>query len=329
MTSENKNIAAFDTSEEPEWTPPPWPEWLPEPGIYHNVPFEIYKEWPACNASALKIAASVTAKHMKAYMSGLMDTDSPSRRFGRAQHCYMLEGLEAFESRVSVATPCAAPIQKGARAGQPCGCDGKFRLDGLWYCGKHAKQGEDVGDYISANDWENIKAAAHEIAKHKTVHLFRAHGGTEVSLIWERDGLPCKGRVDKLIPGATMETGETVPAIMDLKKILPCKGTEYELQKAIREYGYDLSASWYCDGYERLQGERPLFIWVFAESGYPYDVAARQASAATMEVGRSKAQTVWDLYRQNVQHDTWQGYGDDLETIDPAEWEQKRYGLTR
>ena len=117
MISDNKNISAFDISDEPDWTPPPWPEGLPDPGIYHGIPFQEYKSWPACNASALKIAANVTAKHMRAYMSGLMDTDSPSRRFGRAQHCYMLEGLEAFESRISVATPCAAPIQKGPGRG--------------------------------------------------------------------------------------------------------------------------------------------------------------------------------------------------------------------
>jgi len=320
-------LASFAEVAQPTTEPPAWPEGMPQPGIYPDVPYDVYAGWKAVNASALKIGATVTALHMRAKIDGLLEKDTPDRMIGRAFHCAILEP-DSFEGRFPVAGVCPEPLQSGKRKGQPCGSSGSFRSDsGDWYCGVHAKahpEAVEPEEFLTDEEHGRIVAMRKNVMAHKVVKMLRQQGGCEVSLVWERDGIACKARADKLIlDRACPDT------IIDAKKIQPMAGTEGALQAAIRNYGYDLSAWWYVDGVHRLRPDkkRPMFAWVFCEDNYPFDVRPLWASKAMLEVGRIKAERAFTSYCWCLRSGTWPGYSEDIEEIMPSDFELKRYGL--
>lgn len=304
---------------------PPWPDDCPI-GIHFDVPYETYAKWPAVNASALKIGYQVSPKHMRAVLDGHFGgEDSDGRRFGRAEHCRVLEPA-VFRKRFLVADNCQTPIKSGERQGQACGCTASFYDPsmGRWYCGTHKSQAAAKPlDYITIQEAAQIERAVAGLFAHKVVRLLRQHGGREVSLIWDRDGLACKARLDKFIQGAACPD-----TVIDLKKCQPCKATDYHLQKSIRDYGWDIQAAWYVDGVEQLTGKRPLFAWIFVEDKEPFDVRPVWASQAMLAVGKAKADQAWQSYVHCLQTGLWPGYCEDIEELHPTDGEMKRFGVT-
>jgi len=63
---------------------------LPPIGLYHDIPFDTYKAWPALNASTL-VHGRTNMEHLKEAIDGHMGMDSKDLAFGRAFHCRLLE----------------------------------------------------------------------------------------------------------------------------------------------------------------------------------------------------------------------------------------------
>ncbi len=330
QTNSEETLGAFllpkDAEPEPEWEPPPWPDDCPKPGFYPGVPFDEYRAWRAANSSALKLGYQVSPKHMLAAINGELDTDSRARKFGRAIHTRLLEPA-SYKDSIQIAPPCCTPIKSGDRAGEPCGKASRFRDDDEnWYCGTHAKGMDAVEppDCITEEEAGRIERSVAEVFKHKVVGMVRQHGGCEVSMVWERDGLPCKGRLDKLIIDSNCPD-----TILDVKKGRSCKLTDSEVRKSIREYGWEAQAWWYRSGVKVLRPDKtaPLFAWVFLEDSPPFDVRPLWASSRMLEIGRAKATTAWDMYLRCVQSGEWPGYCTDIDELEPDDWELKRYSL--
>jgi hypothetical protein len=158
---------------------------------------------------------------------------------------------------------------------------------------------------------------------HPSVALMRQHGGCEVSLVWERDGLACKARLDKLIIEAACPD-----TILDAKKI-PAFGIDrHSLVQSIANYYYDVQAFWYRDGLKRVTGKDAHFIWLFMEDGPPYDVCPLRASPRWLETGRCRAESALQTYRYCLETGEWPGVASDIEDSEPPTWLMKRYGLT-
>ena len=323
---DDNEIASFAVlPDEPEPFVPEWPAECPAPGVY-EVPYEEYRAWPAINASALKLGYQVSPKHLKAAIDGRLDSDSRARKLGRAIHCRLLEP-DLFRKQFMIAEQCKVPVASGTRKGQPCGSAGRFydADNHQWYCGTHRKQFPDAAeptDYIDSAEAERIELIVASVFAHKVVKLLRAHGGAEVSIIWAKDGFPCKARLDKWIRGA-----KCPDTVLDLKKCQVGKATEEALQRSIRDYGWDMQAAWYLAAAESIDDARPLFAWVFLEDNEPFDARPVWASPAMLEVGAIKARTAFDLYKRCVETGRWPGYCEDIEQLDPADWELKRYGM--
>lgn len=318
------------------WTPPPWPKDCPEPGIYLNLPYETYVAWPAINASALKHGAELSPKHMRAGVAAGKDTRA--RKFGRAIHCRLLEGPEAFGKRFMVAEECCQLLQSGKRKGKACGAPGRYPVPWAvedpehgysgnnWYCGKHQPKGaEEPVDYVSDVECQQTGLMIKAIYAHPSVGLIRTHGGCEVSIVWERDGLPCKARLDKLILDKTCPD-----TIVDLKKCQAFHISQHELEKSIVDYYWDLQAYWYREAVKSIRGEssKPLnFIWLFAEDNEPYDVCPMVASDAWIETGRCRAGRALRLYRDAVMSGEWIGVANEIVESFPPSFHAKRYGV--
>jgi len=318
-----ETIGAMDASA-PDWQPPPWPEGCPEPGIYPDVPYEDYRAWPAVNATALKHGATLSPKHMRASVEA--GEDSRARKFGRAVHCYFLE-RERFAERFAVAKPCCEPLKSGERQGQPCGASSGFLAPGdLWYCGTHVKKHPEAvepPEYIQAAELAALGRMYESATDHAAVALLRAHGGCEVSLVWNNSGLPCKARLDKLIEKGPR--GD--PYILDLKKCAAYAIDQDSVDRSINTYRWDMQAAWYVDGYERLTGRTAKFVWVFLEDGPPFDVRPKLATRKWLRGGRLRMESAWSVYKWCVGTQDWRGVSPDVDSEDPPEFYCKRFGI--
>ena len=300
---------------------PEWPVECPAPGVY-DVSFEDYRSWPAINASALKIGYQVSAKHMKAAIDGTLGGDSTARKFGRAIHARLLEP-DTFAERFLVAGRCQELLKSGKRKGQPCGKWGRYLYDGTWYCGAHSHEAAvEPTEYISGDEAERIECMVKSVYSHSVVKMLSAHGGAEVSVVWDWDGFACKARFDKWITEASCPD-----TIVDLKKCQVCKADDDSLQKSIRTYGWDMQAAFYSVGAEKVTGNKPLWAWVFLEDANPFDVRPLWASKPMLELGAIKMRKAFSLYKQCVEWGKWPGYCETIEELLPSDYEMKNFGL--
>ena len=67
--------------------------------IVRGMPNEVYHKMPALSNSGLKTLLDCPAKYYYKYLSGEYQfKEKPHFKIGKAVHCYLLEGKEAFEA---------------------------------------------------------------------------------------------------------------------------------------------------------------------------------------------------------------------------------------
>jgi hypothetical protein len=122
-------------------------------------------------------------------------------------------------------------------------------------------------------------------------------------LTFDLEGDLCKARLDKLIDGSD----KWPKTVVDLKKVQRGGATDAAIETACRTYRYDVQAAWYVDAVEKLTGEKPVFVWVFVEEKFPYDVNVRQADAATLALGRAEYRHCLAIKRRCEATGHWPG----------------------
>lgn len=158
-----------------------------------------------------------------------------------------------------------------------------------------------------------LHAIRKNVMAHKTAARRLSCGGAvELSGFWidQETGVECRIRPDLLAMGA----------IHDLKS---CRDAGIDgFAKAIAQYGYDIQAAYYTDGYKALTGETLPFIFIAAETDAPYAVAVYQADRQMIEVGRKKYRAALQLYKWCKERDYWPSYQPDgeIETISLPRW---------
>lgn len=319
----------------PERLPPPWPVDCPEPGVYFGESYEWYAKIPAVNATALKAGVDLSPLHMREAIHGHRD-DTTARRFGRAEHIRFLEP-HAYAERILIAKPCSALLKSGERQGQPCGATAKYLAeDGNWYCGIRGHAPEVVtepSDYIQQEEADRIERAWQSVCRHPVVKMLRAGGGCEVSLIWNREGIPCKARLDKLIPPDSLPM-ENDPSkmdprawILDLKKVQAWRIDATSIDRQISRYRYDLQAEWYCEGHEILTGTNTMFAWIFAEDNRPYDVRPKMATKSWRRRGKRLVDIAFGAYKLAMERNEWPGVSPDFDKEKCPDHYLKNLGL--
>ena len=294
-----------------------------------------YQKWPYMNGSLLSCAylpdGTVSMKHLRAYEEGRLVKESKDLLLGKAIHTRLLEP-HLFAERFAVAGPCAGILKSGPRKGETCGLSGGSTYDDCWFCAKHAPTGaetpEEVLSEVEAAACEELAAT---IGAHKIVKLFKAHGGVEVSFIWDQlvqyevggeereTTIRMKGRVDKDLP----EPHGIPPTIVDLKTTQVGKHTLFWFSLAVHEYCYDLKAALYVDGLLRLSGVRREFFWVAVEKAYPFDVNPVRADEETLDVGRDRYNDILRRYAACRDTGVWPGVNENWEWGGLPGWKRK------
>lgn len=105
-----------------------------EPGIYHNMPADIYHSLPYASKTYLSEMLR-SPKHAKWAIDNPCE-QTPALRIGSAVHCLALEGETEYEKRFAVSSQCCAIKKDGDR----CNNAGIAMVDSEWLCGVHLRK---------------------------------------------------------------------------------------------------------------------------------------------------------------------------------------------
>lgn len=176
---------------------------------------------------------------------------------------------------------------------------------------KQTKEGKAAwAEFVEAADGKTIiDRDAFDKASEMVCALYRApyvnkllNGQREVPMFWtdEMTGEACKCRHDCVV-----EVGEN-DIIVDLKSTADAS-TEAFMRSAIN-YGYDLQAAMYSDGYEKNTGRKPLFVFIAIEKDPPYAVNILQADELFLKRGYDVFRELIGIYHSCKETDNWYGY---------------------
>jgi hypothetical protein len=255
---------------------------ITEPGVY-DIPEDDYHAHPALSAGGACQLLSEPFESCPALYRYKRDNPQPPSKvfdFGHVAHKLLLgEGGE-------IVVIDAEDWRKA---------DARDRRDAAHDAGKVPIL---AADYAKAEDMVRV------VRSHPLAGAAFTNGQAERSIFWrdEDTGILCKCRPD----------------------FLPNKGTIFAnyktarsahpsaVARAIKDYGYFLSAAWYLDGV-KASGliERPQYVFVFQEKEPPYLVTVAQLEPAAIEWGHIAARKARQVFRNCTTAKRWPGYADD------------------
>jgi len=108
---------------------------------------------------------------------------------------------------------------------------------------------------LSSDDYKMVvdmrdSALAHPVAN----KLLTSKGESEVSIFFEIDGIKCKCRPDRVVDPSVF--GQHI--VVDVKTCADASKFEF----SARDYRYDTQDAWYSEGYFKLTGHYPRFLFV-------------------------------------------------------------------
>lgn len=224
-------------------------------GVFHDLPFEEYKQLSGLNQSTLKNVLLKNFKQQKSYKN------SRALQFGNAGHCLILEP-EKFKE-LYVRAPSGLSQRKKI---------GKKRW--LEFCELHSEK-----IVLTNSDWTRLQNIRNFFQIHpKIKHLF-SNGDSEVSLFWKdsKYGFNCKSRLDWFDKDSRI--------IVDLKFT---KNISKVKSIKILQNIYTLQAAWYTRGVFQLTKKKADFFYVFIEKYAPHFIKILQVSTEDLKKGQQQ-----------------------------------------
>lgn len=282
------------------------------PGVYRDVPSEVYHAHSACSKSALDWIYDYSPMHLK-YQREHPAEPTDALRFGSAVHLAILEP-DKFKDAYVVSSQCQSVVKT---TGRQCSCPGKICIGGNWFCGKHANEFDHDTDgkpWITQDQKEQIENIARAVSFHKSANwLLKEPGDNELSVLWDqpiyRAGadsvLPCKMRADGVRVG--------VESILDIKTT-ECASRE-EFERSIGNWGYHRQAAMYQDGLAAHDIKIKHFAFIVVEKKAPYGVACYRILDEAIQAGREEIRRLQEVYANCQWANQWPGYSPDFQDI--------------
>ena len=257
-----------------------------EPGMFHGIPFDVYRAWPGLNMSLLKEITRSPGHLQHRRENPIVAT--PVMTFGSAVDCLLFDGQEAFDAQYAI---------------KPPGFDGRTKLGKEW-----AKQ--QAGLEIVSGAVLDCVTAIRENAN--ALDLVDA-GQSQLSIVWtdEETGILCKGRLDLY--------QSDVHLITDLKTTGDSDPEAFA--KLAANYKYSWQAAWYCDGMAAITGQpHDEFMYIVAERDPPHRVEVMRLGMAELEMGRAEYREALRLYAQCEANNHWPTSTGEIQTLRFPGW---------
>lgn len=152
---------------------------------------------------------------------------------------------------------------------------------------------------LTADEAGESNAIAAAVRADETAMKYLATGEPEVTMEWDEDGRPCKGRVDWITHI------ESEPYLVGLKTTRDCRHFAFGAQAAKLEYG--MQWSFYYDGFIAITGKTPKVIEIVVESTAPYAVATYRIENDILLQGRDNYRELLKVLRECEESDEWPG----------------------
>lgn len=252
-----------------------------EPGIYKNLTFAEYLAIDAVSNSYLS-KFSISPAHAKAYADGHDPTDAMI--LGTAYHTKVLQP-EQFNELCAI----EPEVNRRTKAGK----------DEL---AKFAEDNEGKA-IISVEDDALLDRMVEAINAHSLARDYLWGGEIELTIVWECEGVLCKGLIDNKQPGI----------ITDLKSSRNASPAAFK--SAIFKYAYHTQGAMYVDGMKALTGEDYSFVFVVGEKTEPFGVSVHELGQDVIEVGREEYRRNLATYKECKVFDNWPCYPETLHQI--------------
>lgn len=224
-------------------------------GLHFNLPNDDYHaltEW----YSSTQIKLALPERYKEGGSQDALD-------FGTLVHSVVLEPDRAIEEYAPLDALKVGVRKDGSQAAD---VGAAMRTDAWKYARAEA---ETSGKTVIAQEWwDDARRMREAIEAHPAAHelLFEGEGSAEESAFVLDDGVPCKARFDRRIPGV----------IVDLKTTSAKPGAD-SLARTIVDYGYDLSAAHYLAVADVLDLDVQGFVWVFVDKSEHHRVSVVRA----------------------------------------------------
>lgn len=222
---------------------------------------------------------------------------SPAMIMGTAVHCLTLEGQETFDAQF-----CQRP-------------------EGIKFTTKEGKEWRAANSKktILTNEgrdrqWDSVVGMSEAL---KTLEWFNPETPdyrkyNEVSIYWQEDGIPCKARLDRVIP---MEDEVLVLDLKTTDNISPMK-----FQSKLVDLGYDFQAAWYSHAAELVYGKPARFIFVAIERTSPFTMDFFEVPRFMIEEARYRNEKALRILKECREKDEWPTRQPSLKLLDYPKW---------
>jgi hypothetical protein len=264
----------------------------PGPGIYENVPPEIYFLWDAVSNSRLNLMARSPAH----YNAGFQGEPTPAMSFGTLVHDGVLEPLSIIQRNVFEPDWSLDERNTTSDGARSFSSATKFVRE------QKAKFRELHRDkkIVSESDYNKMVGIATTLSNCEVMRGLMSAGKPEVSIVFDdpETGLRCKSRCDWL------RVGKGGSVLLDLKTTADAS----EFERSILKYGYSRQLAFYRRAVELSTGERPA-VWICAiETQSPFGHRVATLAAETLAIGEHELDELLQRVAECQASDTWPGY---------------------
>lgn len=171
-------------------------------------------------------------------------------------------------------------------------------------------EAEEQGMYAickGSSDWQTLEEMATMIRpqiEQDFPSYYQVPHKSEVTIIYELNGVPCQSRLDFL--------SEEARLIVDIKSTRDAN--PYKTEKSMDDYDYDMQAYVYLEAANQIDPDKEWrFIFLFVEKKPPHLISIREPDLWALETGYQKWETASAQWKACLDAGTemehWPGYG--------------------
>lgn len=255
------------------------------PGIYYNIPEEIYHAMPLPSAHKLWTFKEQTPMH---YWFNYINPNrpenerTPQMKKGSALHCAVLEPKRYLE------TVKAAP-QYDARTKE-----GKVIRDQL------EEQEKSGVMFLRSEEMKSLEGMVAGLKLHPIAneHLFTMPGDNELTLIWFENGIKLRARLDRVV--------RLLGRLIDVKSAANLK--DYKFGDQAADLGYLWQLTIYQRAWYKLTNETLTPYFYAVESDAPHGVKIIKVPEAALDKETHNFLHVLADFKHCVDSNYWPGY---------------------
>lgn len=288
-------------------------------GFHHNMPMADYLALEALNAGTIKTLLDRcprAAWYESAWNPVRPRDDTDASDAGSIAHSIFLEGDESV-CQVFEPSQYANAKGGGVASGWTNNAIREAR-DACRAAGKIPVLAADMGEVRAM-----VKAADAFVASLRETEpaiyaMFQPPGGrSEVTFVWQEDGVLCKARADRI--------SNDLRILADYKSSGMSVEPERWSRTQLVNMGYYLSAAWYRRGIRALTGVDPDYLFLCGELEAPYLHSLVGIDPAGLALGDEKIGAGLREWQRCAAADHFPGYPNRVAYAEIPAWERTRW----